>query len=63
MTKKDFILIAHTIFLLDVAPSTREMLALDFVDALKRENPRFDMFRFMTAAGFPKYERKHNDHS
>ena len=55
MTKKDFELIAQVVNLLDVAFGTRLMIARDFRDVLKRENPRFKPTVFMEAAGFKRY--------
>ena len=51
MTRKDFQMIADIIKLHRSSP-TAKALALDFVQAFKKVNPRFDNKRFLNACGF-----------
>ena len=51
MTRKDFELIAKVVgnTLACVTETERQCLALDFANALKSTNPRFNVSRFVTA--------------
>mgnify|MGYP003668352629 CR=1 FL=1 len=51
MTRKDFELIAAVVAntLATVSDNSRQCLALDFANALKSTNPRFNVSRFVTA--------------
>lgn len=51
VTRKDFQMIADIIKLHRSSP-TAKFLALDFVQAFKKVNPRFDNKRFLDACGF-----------
>ena len=51
MTRKDYQLIADVLRNSDLSHSTRSLLALNFAAALKRDNPRFNMPKFIRAAG------------
>ena len=51
MTRKDFQLIANVVSttLATVKPEARQCLALDFANALKTTNPRFNVEMFVKA--------------
>ena len=57
MTKKDDILIAEVLKNTDLPGNLRDVLALNFAAALKRENPRFQPVRFCIAT-MPKAAAK-----
>lgn len=49
MTKKHFIAIANIVKSQDLTYDQREQLSLDFANYFRRENPRFDIQRFVNA--------------
>lgn len=63
MTKKDYVLIATSIWRSGYIPDKnkvrqqakegmRRLIAIDLATSLKGENPRFDRVKFMEACGF-----------
>ena len=53
MTRKHFQIIADILNLHSTSPTAKAM-ALDFSAAFKKENPRFDTVRFLTACGLER---------
>ena len=51
MTKKDFTLIANVIRDTTADESVKKELALNFAAEFQKENPRFDVVRFVRACG------------
>ena len=49
MTRKDYQLIAEILRKTDLPGNLRDILALNFAQALKRDNPRFKAVRFCQA--------------
>ena len=49
MTKKNFIAIANIVKAQDLTYDQREQLSLDFANYFRKENPRFDIQRFVNA--------------
>lgn len=50
MTKKDYILIANVLNGHTHSPAVRDF-SLDLAKELRRDNPRFDLAKFLSAAG------------
>jgi len=50
MTKKHFVMIANVVSAIDNA-DTRKEVALNFASEFQKENPRFDIVRFIKACG------------
>lgn len=51
MTRQDYELIARTVFLMDLELKHKAHVALRLGQALAKDNPRFDMGRFVNACG------------
>lgn len=50
MTKKHFVMIANVVSAIDDV-DTRKEVALNFASEFQKENPRFDIVRFIKACG------------
>lgn len=50
MTKKHFVMIANVVSSIDDI-DTRKEIALNFASEFQKENPRFDIVRFIKACG------------
>ena len=50
MTKKHFVMVAHVVSNIDDIDTRREV-ALNFASEFQKENPRFDIERFVKACG------------
>jgi len=50
MTKKHFVMIANVVSAIDNT-DTRKEVALNFASEFQKENPRFDIVRFIKACG------------
>jgi len=50
MTKKHFVMIAQVVSAIDNV-DTRKEVALNFASEFQKENPRFDIVRFIKACG------------
>jgi hypothetical protein len=50
MTKKHFVMIANVVSAIDNA-GTRKEVALNFASEFQKDNPRFDIVRFIKACG------------
>ena len=50
MTKKHFVMVAQVVSAIDCI-NTRREVALNFASEFQKENPRFDIERFVKACG------------
>ena len=50
MTKKHFVMIANVVSAIDDV-DTRKEVALNFASEFQKDNPRFDIVRFIKACG------------
>lgn len=50
MTKKHFVMVAQVVSAIDCI-NTRREVALNFASEFQKENPRFDITRFIKACG------------